>query len=134
MSKKQKKGGFESKYDAQKLRDLIQSGASADQIQEELGVVSKQSLRQHVLKLINTDRKFYDVPGLYVRNLKRPQINFKGEVRLTKKMLDFPGTTYKHGDQFEIDIDNERIVMTRIVDTPTEGDVADEATEEPEGE
>jgi hypothetical protein len=49
-------------------------------------------------------------------------------------MLDFPGTTYKHGDQFEIDIDNERIVMTRIVDTPTEGDVADEATEEPEGE
>lgn len=134
MSKKQKKGGFESKYDAQKLRDLIQSGASADQIQKELGVVSRQSLRQHILKLINTDRQFYDVPNLYVRNVARPQVNFKGEVRLTKKMLDFPGTTYKHGDQFEIDIDNERIVMTRIVDTPNGGDVADEATEEPEGE
>jgi hypothetical protein len=135
MAKKEAgKKHFESKFDAKLLRQMIQDGKNAEEIQEALGVVSKQSLRQHVLKLINEDRQFYDVPGLYVRNLKRPQINFKGEVRLTKKMLDFPGTTYKHGDQFEIDIDNERIVLTRIVDTPTGEEVANEATEEPEGE
>lgn len=119
MGKKQSddsKRHFESKYDSATLRKMITEGKTADEIQAELGIVSKQSLRQHVLKLINTDRKFYEVPGLYVRNLKRPMINFKGEVRLTKKMLDFPGSTYQHNDQFEIEVDNERIVLTRIVD------------------
>jgi hypothetical protein len=43
-------------------------------------------------------------------------INFKNELRLTKRMLDFPGSTYQHNNQFEIEIDNEKIVLTRIVD------------------
>jgi len=107
---------FESKYDPATLRTLIVEGKTADEIQSVLGIVSKQSLRQHVLKLINQDRQFYDVPGLYVRNLRRPMINFKNELRLTKRMLDFPGSTYQHNDQFEIEIDNEKIVLTRIVD------------------
>lgn len=120
------KKSFESKYDAQKLRELIQAGKSADEIQKELGIVSKQSLRQHVLRLINQDRQFYEVAGLYVRNLKRPMINFKDEVRLTKKMIDFPGTTYKHGDSFEIEADNEKIVLTRISDAPVDQDTPQE--------
>jgi hypothetical protein len=107
---------FESKYDPATLRTLITEGKTADEIQSVLGIVSKQSLRQHVLKLINQDRQFYDVPGLYVRNLRRPMINFKNELRLTKRMLDFPGSTYQHNNQFEIEIDNEKIVLTRIVD------------------
>ena len=111
-----KKKAFESKFDEKTLREMILAGKTADEIQEALGVISKQSLRQHVLKLINRDRKFYEIPGLYVRNLKRPMINFKGELRITKNMLDFPGSTYARNDQFEIEADNERIVLTRIVD------------------
>ncbi len=111
-----KKKHFESKFDEKTLRDMITAGKTADQIQEKLGIVSKQSLRQHVLKLITLDRKVYEVPGLYVRNLKRPMVNFKGEIRLTKKMIDFPGSTYASNDQFEIEIDNEKIILTRIVD------------------
>ena len=112
--KKQKR--FESKFDEKMLRDMINAGNNADEIQEALGVVSKQSLRQHVLKLITRDRKIYEIPGLYVRNLKRPIITVKGEVRLTKNMLAFTGSTYAPNDQFEIEIDNERIILTRIVD------------------
>ena len=110
---------FESKFDEKTLRDMINSGKTADEIQQVLGVVSKQSLRQHVLKLITRDRKVYDVPGLYVRNLKRPMVNFKGEIRLTKNMLDCPGSTYAPNDQFEIEVDNDRIVLTRIKDETT---------------
>lgn len=121
--KKQKR--FESKFDEKMLRDMINAGNNADEIQEALGVVSKQSLRQHVLKLITRDRKIYEIPGLYVRNLKRPIITVKGEVRLTKNMLAFTGSTYAPNDQFEIEIDNERIILTRIVD-------ARPATNEPE--
>lgn len=123
MAKKETgKKHFESKFDAKLLRQLIQDGKNADEIQEALGVVSKQSLRQHVLKLINEDRQFYEIPGLYVRNLKRPQVNFKGEIRLTKKMLEFRDSTYAHGDQFEMDISNERIVLTRVTNLPESTD------------
>ena len=126
--KKQKR--FESKFDEKMLRDMINAGNNADEIQEALGVVSKQSLRQHVLKLITRDRKIYEVPGLYVRNLKRPMVNFKGEIRLTKNMLDCPGSTYAPNDQFEIEVDNDRIVLTRIKDeTATEAN----EPESPEG-
>lgn len=132
MAKKQnseKKQHFESKYDSATLRKLITEGKTADEIQAELSIVSKQSLRQHVLKLINQDRQFYEVPKLYVRNLKRPMINFKGELRLTKKMLDFPGSTYQHNDQFEIEVDNEKIVLTRIVDQKVEASETAEPSE-----
>ena len=131
MAKKQKdskRKAFESKYDSNRLREMINEGRTADEIQEELAIVSKQSLRQHVLKLINQDRQFYEVPGLYVRNLKRPMVNFKGEIRLTKKMIDFPGSTYQHNDQFEIDADNEKIILTRVTNLPDDHD------EEPEVE
>lgn len=121
-----KKRNIESKFDEKILREMILAGNTAEEIQAALRVVSKQSLRQHVLKLISIDRKFYEVPGLYVRNLKRPMINFKGELRITKNMLDFSGSTYAPNDQFEIDIDNERIVLKRLgKDSEVESEEAD---------
>lgn len=135
MAKKKSAGSkamFESKYDANKLRELITTGHTADQIQEALGIASKQSLRQHILKLINEDRQFYDVPGLYVRNQRLPMVNFKGEIRLTKKQLSFPNSTYKHGDKFEIHATNEVITLTRmgVESTEVETEVESEPVEE----
>jgi hypothetical protein len=31
-------------------------------------------------------------------------------------MLDFPGSTYEPNDQFEIEVSNEKIVLTRITE------------------
>ena len=129
MAKKKSEDGgrhFESKFDEKALREMIQNGVNADDIQKNLGIVSKQSLRQHVMRLCHIDRVYYDVKGLYVRNLKRPQVSIKGDVRLTRAMLDFPGSTYSHGDQFELRVDNQRIVLTRLSDS------AEPVEEEPE--
>jgi len=120
---------FESKYDENKLRKMIKGGNSASEIKEALGIATMQSLRQHVMRLINTDRAFYDVPGLYVRGQKLPQINFKGELRLTPKMMQFEDSTYKHGDKFEVEIDNEKIILRRI-----ETQAGTEEFEEPDAE
>lgn len=105
---------FESKFNPKRLKELIDSGADADEIQEELGIVSKQSLRQHVLKLINEEQKFIEVKGLYSERAQRlPMINFKGELKLSKLMVK--EGEFSHGDKFKIDeISNERIVLTRI--------------------
>ncbi len=128
---------FESKYDENRLRTMIKEGQSASQIKEDLGIATMQSLRQHVMRLINTDRTFYDVPGLYVRGQRLPQINFKGEIRLTPKMMDFEGSTYKHGDKFEIEIDNEKITLSRVgtsAETPEVEEPVAEVEEESEEE
>lgn len=131
MAKKKSGKMFESKFDEGKLREMITTGKNADEIQKELGIASKQSLRQHILKLINIDRQFYDVPGLYTRNQHNPVINFKKELRLTKRMLS-PGK-FDHGDKFEIEqMDNHKIVLTRIgAEVPAEDAEPDpEATDE----
>jgi len=128
---KRKKDGkaFESKFDANRLRALIQEGKSASEIMADFEIKSLQSLRQWVLRLINEDRQFYEVPGLYTRNLKRPQINFKGELRLTANMLSFQDSNYAHGDQFEIDIDNEQIPLRRLTNLPEQ---TEEIPDEPQ--
>lgn len=136
MVKKQnqeKKKPFQSSYDPANLRKLITEGKTADEIQAELGIVSRQSLRQHVLKLITSDGVVYNIKNLYTRgSMRRPMINFKNELRLTKRMLDFPGSTYQHNDQFEVEADNEKIVLTRIVDQveeTTEANPAEDSLE-----
>jgi len=106
---------FESKFDAAKLRLLIEEKKTAEEILEVMKIKSKQTLKQYLLRLISLDRKFYEIPSMNVRSLQRPVINFKGEVKLTKQMLDFPGSTYAKGDQFEIEADNETVTLRRIV-------------------
>lgn len=110
-----KKRVAESKFNAEKLRILIEEKKSAEEIMATLCIKHKQTLKQYLLRLIGLDRKVYDIPGMYVRNLKRPVLNFKGEIRITRNMLDFPGSTYAHGDQFEVEPDNEKIVLRRVV-------------------
>ncbi|ACS79491.1 hypothetical protein [Maridesulfovibrio salexigens] len=129
VSKDQKKSKmFESKYDANILRNLIKEGKNADEVQDALGLASRQSLKQHILRLINEDGKFYEVAGLYRDAKKNPMINFKGDIRITKRQLSFEGSTYKHNDQFEISADNEKIVLTRIVSKS--GDVEGQSVDE----
>lgn len=129
VSSQKKTKMFESKYDASFLRGLIKDGKTADEIQEALNLASRQSLKQHILRLINEDGKFYEVAGLYRDAKKNPMVNFKGDIRITKKQLLFEGSTYKHNDQFEISADNEKIVLTRIVSKSgdVEGKSADES-------
>lgn len=127
---------FESKFDEKVLREMIQNGAHAEDIKQTLGIVSMQSLRQHVMKLCHLDKIYYDVKGLYVRNLKRPQINFKGDLRLTKKMLSDSG--FSHGDQFDMIIDGNTITLTRVTDSaePVQEEIQEspEIEQEPEAE
>ncbi|SIN96819.1 hypothetical protein [Halodesulfovibrio marinisediminis] len=104
---------FESKFNPKRLKELIDSGADADEIQEELGIVSKQSLRQHVLRLINEEQKFIEVKGLYSERAQRlPMINFKGELKISSKNLS--DGNFSHGDKFNLEVTSERITLTKI--------------------
>jgi len=110
-----KKRVIESKFDASKLRSLIEAKKSAAEIMESMNIKHKQTLKQYLLRLISLDRKVYEISDMYLRNLKRPVVNFKGEIKISKNMIDFPGCNYTHGDHFDIEADNEKIILTRII-------------------
>ncbi|WP_319760570.1 hypothetical protein [Maridesulfovibrio sp.] len=126
MAKKQNepkaKKVFESKYNPKKLRELIKAGKTAEQIQKEIGIVSKQSLRQHVLRLINEDRTFYEVDGLYERSsniLKAGKYGLKLSLKKLESLGDFPV-----GTEFTVEADGDSIILTAITD-PDSGDGAE---------
>ncbi len=62
---------------------MINEGKATDEIQSDLNILSRHSLKQHIVKIINDDMKFYEVSGRYGRGaMRRPMIYFKGELRL----------------------------------------------------
>ena len=78
----------ESKYDANVLRDLIRNGKTASEIMLAMGISHKQILKHHILKLIATDKEFYEVPGLYDKNRRKAFVNSRGEIRLRMPNID----------------------------------------------
>lgn len=105
---------FESRYDPVALRHLINDGADALQIRSALKIKHKQTLKQYVLKLINEDKTFYDVKGLYLKDSRRPNVNPKGELRVNLKKLGFIGDHIQPGDEFNVVMENEMLILTKI--------------------
>ena len=139
MAKKQNepkaKKAFESKYDPKKLRELIKAGKTADQIQKEIGIASRQSLRQHVMRLINDDRVLYVVEELYERSsniLKAGKYGLKLSLKKLASLGDFPA-----GTEFTVEADGGSIILTAITDDVS-GDDAEDPVEaggaDPKGE
>jgi hypothetical protein len=66
----------ETKFDAAKLRNLIQEGKTAQQIMDAFGV-KKPILKGYLNKLMSLDEKFYKISGLEGRTVS-------GNLRFTK--------------------------------------------------
>ena len=104
----------ESKYDAATLRTLIKSGKTASEIMTAMGISHKQILKHHVLKLIATDKDFYEVPGLYDRNRRKAFVNSRGEIRLRMSNIDFKGMPLKPETEFDVIVDGNRIILIHL--------------------
>lgn len=113
-STEKKKRIFDSRYNPVSLRDLIHSGADALEIMTKLRIKHKQTLKQYVLRLINDDQKFYQVPGLYMKDSRRPKVNPKGELRINLKKFGFFGEHIQTGDEYHVVMENEMLILTKI--------------------
>ena len=116
MSKKsvdgKSKKHFESKFRPIELRELIASGKNATEIMKEMEIGHMQTLRQYVLKLMDLDKTFYEIPGLYKSNTRRPMCNFKQDIVIRKKMLENIGFTCQQGNEFDLELVEGKIVLS----------------------
>ncbi len=101
----------ESRYDARALRHLINAGESANDIMEKLSIKHKQTLRQHVLKLISDDKQYYEVRGLYMKTSSRPKVKKNGVLCITMKGVKFDGREVVEGDEFVVNIEEDHIIL-----------------------
>jgi len=120
MSKKTKdtateiRKGFESTYQADKLRDAIKQGLSARAIMDKLDIKSKQVMKQHCLKLIQEDKVYYDIPGLYEKGTRNIKATAKGEIKIGPSVLKSQGADVSAGDEFYLTVDGDSIILSRV--------------------
>jgi hypothetical protein len=110
------KKGFESTYQADKLRDCITKGFSARSIMDKLNIKSKQVLKQHVLKLIQEDKEFYEVSGLYEKGGRTIRATPKGELKIGPSVLKAQGIVVAPGDEFYLSVDGNSVILSKVMD------------------
>lgn len=106
-----------SKFNAEKLRNLIKQGKNANQIMAEMELVHKQVLKAHVQKLSTIDKVFYEVPGLFDINMRECYVNKNYEIKFNMKVLNLDGMILHPDDEFEVKVDanTNTITLTKKV-------------------
>ena len=115
IQEKASKKKTESKYDPKTLRVLIKEGLDAATIMERMQIKHRQTLKQYILKLISTDRVLYEVKGLYLKDSKRPKVNQFGFLKVNLKAHDLGDLEVNEGDEFTIEVIDEKIILTKIL-------------------
>lgn len=106
------KGVYTPKFNPRKLRSLIHSGKTADQIMKELSI-SRFTLKEHLLLLQRRDRINYDIPGLF-----EDQEAAKRMIKRRHGYICAPGSLYlpafRSADTFEMIEREDRIILKKV--------------------
>ncbi|MFW6401834.1 MAG: AbrB/MazE/SpoVT family DNA-binding domain-containing protein [Desulfohalobiaceae bacterium] len=82
------KGDYSTKFQPEKLRDMIQAGRTAKQIMQELKI-SRLTLKEHLFLLQRKDKKYYEIPGLLEDREKTQKM-----LRYRRGYVCLPGSNY----------------------------------------
>lgn len=97
--------------DKNKLYNLVKEGKSAQEIMKALKIKQKQGLKSTLFDLSIEKNEVLTVPGLGTRSI--------GNRKLTKVGLSIPLAQLKDyfeiGNKFEMEINKEKITLTKIV-------------------
>ncbi|MCB9480392.1 MAG: AbrB/MazE/SpoVT family DNA-binding domain-containing protein [Desulfobacteraceae bacterium] len=108
-----KKGPFSTKYDPDKLRELINEGKNAKEIMKELKI-ARYTLNEHLLMLQRQDKKIYNIEGLFDFSEERKQKNkvrkYEG-IYISPKVLE--QSELEPGDTYEVSIEKGKIILKK---------------------
>ena len=66
------------------------------------------------MKLIATDKEFYEVPGLYDKNRRKAFVSSRGEIRLRMPNIDFKGMPLKPETEFDVIVEGSRVILIHL--------------------
>ena len=135
VEKKRKKA--ESKFDPNKLRQLIKESKTAKEIMEIMKISHKQILKHHLYKLCTIDNCLYNVQGLYNQQTRKAYVNAKGSIMIKNHMVDFKSLVLEPDKTtFDVEVDdvNKKIILTVIDHQPIKENNEPEPVANPEPE
>ena len=94
---------------------------------DKLDIKSKQVLKQHVLKLIQEDKVFYEVRGLYEKGGTTIRATPKGELKIGPSVIRSQGLTLAPGDEFHLSIDGDVIILSKVKKDTASADTGQES-------
>ena len=105
------KGNYSIRYNPDKLREMIEAGKTAKEIEKEFRI-SPYTLREHLTMLQELDKKVYIIKGLFdYSQTQKPSIKKEGIV-FSREILDKTG--FEPGDAFEMKVEEDRIILEKI--------------------
>ena len=96
--------------DKEAIYKLVKKGASANEIMEELGIATKQTLKAALADLMVEKGEVLLVPGMKGRRTGKKKINKNG-MQLGINLLSPP---FKVGDAFSLKIDGDTITLKKV--------------------
>jgi hypothetical protein len=104
-----------TKYDLNVFRDLVVSGSGKTEIMKEMGIRNASTFNNLILKLMDEDKKYYQVKEPRKTKQKKPatvKIGKNNTLSLSSKLLS--GSVFKPGDTFTVKIFKNRINLTLV--------------------
>jgi hypothetical protein len=103
-----------SQYDLDSFRTLVKTGKTKNEIMAEMAIKNTATFSNLMLRLMNTDKKYYTVKNSNkkVAKVLKTTIGKNNTLTLSSKMLENRG--FQAGDAFNIKVAKNQIILTMI--------------------
>jgi hypothetical protein len=103
-----------SQYDLDSFRTLVKTGKTKNEIMAEMAIKNTATFSNLMLRLMNTDKKYYTVKNSNKKVVKvlKTTIGKNNTLTLSSKMLSDTG--FQAGDAFNIKVAKNQIILTMI--------------------
>ena len=92
---------IEAKYDGEKLYALIQENTPEKEIMAELGIQSKPTLKNHLMRLMHEKKEYLEIQGSSNRTRSSSPTLKSGKIVITANML--VGIELDEGQKFKLE-------------------------------
>ena len=103
-----------SQYDLDSFRTLVKTGKTKNEIMAEMAIKNTATFSNLMLRLMNTDKKYYSVKDSNKKVVKvlKTTIGKNNTLTLSSKMLENSG--FQAGDVFNIKAAKNKIILTLV--------------------
>lgn len=103
---------IEAKYDGEKLYVLIKEGKEMPEIMATMGVKSKSTLMNHLMKLMIEKKEFLEIEGSSARTRSTSPVYRGGKIVLSANMLK--GIEFEEGQRFVLEKVDDGLKLKKI--------------------